>query len=84
MQGTMLWFNEVKDVGVITTDDGDRFPVHGTGFRNGDKPKGRCAGTVVSFRLAGTDGDARAVDVSLVAEIAPRRARLRHGRYRQG
>ena len=79
MRGTMLWFNEVKDLGVITTDDGERLPVAGSGFTNGARPQGRCAGTVVSFRMVnGHDGPA-AADVAIVPEVAPRRARRRHG-----
>jgi hypothetical protein len=81
MQGTMLWFNEVKDVGVVATDDGERLPVQGSGFA-GDKPQGRCAGAPVTFRIAGENGDRSAVDVTLTQEVAPRRARMRHARYR--
>jgi hypothetical protein len=82
MQGTMLWFNAVKDLGVITSEGGERLPVQGTGFLDGERPKGRCAGTGVTFGITGEDGERQAVDVSFVPEIAPRRARMRHARYR--
>ena len=82
MQGTMLWFNEMKDFGFISTEDGERLYVHGTGFASGARPKGRCAGSVVTFRIAEADDERKAEDVSFVTEVAPRRARLRHGRYR--
>lgn len=81
MEGTMLWFNEVKDVGVVTTADGERVPVHGSGFA-GPKPLGRCMGTPITFRIEGEDEARTAVDVSLTPEVVPRRARMRHGRYR--
>jgi cold shock CspA family protein len=81
MEGTMLWFNEVKDLGVITTADGERVPVHGSGFA-GPKPQGRCMGMPITYRIAGENGTRIAVDVTLAPEIAPRRARMRHARYR--
>jgi cold shock CspA family protein len=81
MLGTMLWFNDLKNLGVITTEDGERVPVHGTGFAEGERPKGRCAGAPVTFRI--TEQDERtAEDVSFVPEAAPRRARMRHARFR--
>jgi cold shock CspA family protein len=82
MHGTMLWFNSTKDVGVITTEEGERLSVHGIGFAGGERPNGRCAGAVVSFRVVDADEDRRAEEVSFVPEVAPRRARLRHGRFR--
>jgi cold shock CspA family protein len=82
MQGTMLWFNAVKDLGVIVTEEGERVPVAGREFRQDEKPTGRCAGTAVAFELDGDDGARRAVGVSLVPEVAPRRARMRHARMR--
>ena len=82
MQGTMLWFNDSKDVGVITTEDGERVPVEGGAFEQGQRPKGRCAGTPVAFRLDGDEHARHAVDVTMIAEVAPRRARMRHARFR--
>jgi cold shock CspA family protein len=79
MQGTMLWFNEVKDYGFISTHEGERLYVHGTGFADGVRPKGRCAGLVVTFRVTESDGARKAENVVLVQDVAPRRARLRHG-----
>jgi cold shock CspA family protein len=84
MRGTMLWFNEVKDLGVITTEEGDGVRVLGADFTNGERPKRRCAGTEVRFGVIGQGDARRATDVSFVPEIAPRRARLRHARFRSG
>jgi hypothetical protein len=79
MRGKMLWFNGDKNLGVIETDDGERLTVSGAGFTPGAVPTGRCGGTAVAFRVV--DGDERqAVDVSLVVDAVPRRARRRHGR----
>lgn len=82
MRGTMLWFNETKDFGFITTEEGERLYVHGTGFAAGARPQGRCAGTVVSFHVAEVGEERKAEEVSVVPEVAPRRARMRHGRFR--
>ena len=77
----MLWFNEVKDFGFISTDERERLYVHGSAFAGGIRPKGRCAGAVVDFRVTGAEGEAgrKAEEVVLVPDVAPRRARLRHG-----
>lgn len=82
MLGTMLWFNDVKDRGVITTEGGEKITVHGSGFAQGERPQGRCAGQAVSFRLSERDDEPAAADVSFVPEVAPRRARMRHARNR--
>ena len=79
MRGTMLWFNEADDFGFIETEDGERVLVHGSGFVDGGRPKGRCAGRVVTFRLTDDESGWKAEEVVLVADDAPRRARLRHG-----
>jgi cold shock CspA family protein len=84
MNGTMLWFNQEKDLGVITTEAGDRLPVGGPDFAGGERPLRRCAGAPVTFRVSDGDEGPKATDVSFVPEVAPRRARLRHGRYRTG
>jgi cold shock CspA family protein len=76
-EGEMVWFNSAKDVGLIETTDGERLRVPGTAFRNGSKPKGRCAGQAVTFLATGTGATASAEDVAFVSEDAPRRARIR-------
>ena len=78
MRGTMLWFNEVEDFGFISSEDGEHVPVHGSAFVGGSRPKGRCAGRAVTFGLNLDEGEPKAEEVALVAEAAPRRARLRH------
>jgi hypothetical protein len=80
--GTMLWFNDVKDLGEITAEDGERLPILGTGFAAGERPQGRCAGLPVTFEIAQQGEERRAEDVRFVPEIAPRRARMRHARMR--
>jgi cold shock CspA family protein len=77
MRGKMLWFNEVKDLGFILTDEGERLSVLGSGFATGEKPKGRCAHTVVTFEVGEEDGERQAQNVSFVQEESSRRARLR-------
>lgn len=78
MRGAMLWFNEAKDTGFICTDEGERLPVLGEGFAGGERPKGRCARTVVSFELTEIEGVRCAGNVVRVEEESPRRARRRH------
>jgi hypothetical protein len=76
MRGTMLWFNEAKDVGALRTDEGDRIDVSGAAFLAGEKPLGRCAGKAVEFeRLDG--GVSR---LAFVPALTPRRARRRRSR----
>jgi CspA family cold shock protein len=79
MRGQMLWFNPTKDFGFISTDEGERLYVHGTGFSGGGRPEGRCAGRVVSFRVEEEDSTRQATEVVFVPEVSPRRARMRHG-----
>lgn len=79
MRGTMLWFNEEKDYGFISTEEGERLYVHGTGFTDGIRPKGRCAGLEVSFRVTQNGEGRKAEESVLVEETAPRRARRHHG-----
>lgn len=79
MRGTMLWFNEEKDHGFISTEEGERLLVHGWGFAGGLNPKGRCAGLSVSFSLMEVDGVRQAQECVLVEETPGRRARLRRG-----
>ena len=75
-RGTMLWFNEAKDHGVIATDDG-RLPVAGSAFE-GEPPQGPCSGLVVEFDLEAGDDGPRPERVRLVPEpVAAHRARRR-------
>jgi hypothetical protein len=68
----MIWFNEEKDLGAVRTDDGVRLEVPGSAFPRGGKPVGRCGGRPVELDVAAGLVSA----ISLVEEIAPRRARL--------
>jgi len=77
MRGKMLWFNDVKDLGFILTDEGERLSVLGPGFAEGERPKGRCAHSVVSFEIDERDGERQAQMVTFVEESSSRRARLR-------
>jgi hypothetical protein len=72
----MLWFNDVKDVGALRTEDGIRIEVAGDAFAAGEKPRGRCAGLVIEFHelRGGVSG------IAFVPDVAPRRARMRHRR----
>lgn len=76
MRGTMLWFNEEKDLGVLLTDHGDRVDVSGTAFLPGEKPLGRCAGKPVEFECVETSVS----QVAFIPDLNPRRARLRRSR----
>jgi cold shock CspA family protein len=79
MRGTMLWFNEDKDHGFISTEQGERLYVHGTGFAGGIRPEGRCAGLEVTFEVVEEDGVRQAKECVLDDKLSPRRARLRRG-----
>ena len=80
MRGELRWFNEERQDGVIVGEDGSRVVVLGSGFAPGRAPAGRCAGTPVSFELAGEPDERRAVSV-VVLEVPPaRRARRRASR----
>jgi hypothetical protein len=75
MQGTMLFFNETKDVGAIKSDENDeRLEVRRSGFLPGHAPVGRCSGIPVVFTLT---EDRLAVDVAVVEEVEHQRARRR-------
>jgi hypothetical protein len=76
MHGTMLWFNAAKDCGALRTDDGERVDVPGSAFALGEKPVERCAGRAVAFDWHG----GVVSGVAFLAEVSPRRARLRHRR----
>ena len=71
-----MWFNAAKDLGALETDEGERLDVPGTAFSFGEKPQGRCAGRIVEFACA----DGAVSDLAFVAEVSPRRARMRHQR----
>jgi len=78
MRGTMLWFNEAKDFGLLLTEDGERLPVSGGSFADGHRPKGRCAQAVVTFDVGENDGAREASRVEMVPSQSSRRARRRH------
>jgi len=77
VNGTMLWFDEAKDFGFILTEDDERLYVDRDGFVDRAAPVGRCARLPVRLTVAERDGARIALDVSLVTEDAPRRARRR-------
>jgi cold shock CspA family protein len=79
MRGTMIYFNEEKDVGFIRTDDGERIQVLRSGFLPGQAPVGRCGGLPVEFRLSEEETPA-AVDVSVIEDAVVKRARRRSRR----
>ena len=72
----MLWFNTVKDLGALRTDDGERIEIPGAAFSPGEKPIARCAGKPVEFEEV--DGTVRRL--AFVPETSPRRARRRQRR----
>ena len=78
--GQMLWFNEAKGFGFITTEDGERIRVDSRGFAAGTAPEGRCGGRAVSFRVVGSGDEQTATDVAFVEDANPPRARLRSTR----
>ena len=75
----MLWFNEEKGHGFISTDEGERLYVDAEGFTD-THPVGPCAGLVVEFEIADGPGGRSAQSTRLVEEISPRRARRRGSR----
>jgi hypothetical protein len=75
VKGTMLWFDEAKDYGFLLTDDGERLRVDRDCFVGGGAPVGRCARRPVNLSVGERDGEPIAIDVSLVPEESPRRAR---------
>jgi cold shock CspA family protein len=81
VRGKMLWFNEEKDHGYISTGEGERLYIAGSGFANGKRLKGRCAGLEVEFEVAESEGERVATECVLVDDGAPRRAR-RHNQSR--
>jgi cold shock CspA family protein len=80
MQGTMIFFNEVKDTGFIRTEEGERLQVDRTGFIHGQAPVGRCSGLPVEFAVQESGGERVAFEVSVIEDLPARRARRRPGR----
>jgi hypothetical protein len=78
----MLWFDEAKDYGFVLTDGGERLRVDRDAFVDGAAPVGRCARRPVNLSVGERDGQRIAVDVSLVPEESPRRARRRSSSVR--
>jgi cold shock CspA family protein len=78
VRGKMLWFNEEKDYGYISTEEGERLFISGSGFAEGKRLEGRCAGIEVEFEVIGVDGSREAYECVVVEEAAPHRARRRH------
>lgn len=72
-RGTMLWFNEVKDLGALRTDEGIRIEVPGEAFSDGEKPRGRCAGLEIEFQVLMD----QISGIAFVHAAPQRRARLR-------
>jgi cold shock CspA family protein len=83
VMGSMLWFHETKGYGFIETEDGERLYVEREGF-DGAAPVGRCAGLPVRLGIDEQDGRRVAVNVAVVTEDAPRRARRRGSGMRGG
>ena len=77
MRGTLIWFNEERDEGYISTEEGERLFIAGPSFVEGHKPEGRCGGLVVEFDVIAHNGTREAADCVLVEEEAPPRARRR-------
>jgi len=73
----MLWFDEAKHYGFVLSDEGERLRVERDGFVDGAAPVGRCARRPVTLSVRERDGERIAVDVELVPEESPRRARRR-------
>lgn len=82
ISGEMVWFNNDKDFGFITTATGERLHVAGRAFRNGSKPEGRCGGLQVTFLVIDGHEQRSAEDVVFVDEAPSRRARSRRSGHR--
>jgi cold shock CspA family protein len=78
MEGTMMWFNPEKQHGFIRTDEGEQLRVDESGLGAGLVLGDRCRGTRVGFDRVGVAiEEARAVNVTALPVIDPRRARSR-------
>jgi cold shock CspA family protein len=71
----MLWFNETKNFGLISTEEKERLYVHRDGFLPGAAPVGRCAGVAVTFNVSAGESERKALDVVIAPEVASKRAR---------
>jgi len=80
MQGTMIWFNVDKGHGFINTEQGERLYVALDGFALGEVPQPRCKGQAVHFEREAEGDQPRAVNVTFVTSVDPRRARIRSAR----
>jgi hypothetical protein len=78
MHGKMLWFNEVRDDGLILTEEDERLPALGSGFAQGVRPGRRCAQSPVVFEVRESAGERRAENIAFVEAASPRRARRRN------
>ncbi len=76
LRGKMLWFNEAKNQGIISTEDAERLPVDGSAFVD-EPPQGSCSGLVVEYDLETTDDGPRAARVRVILDPIARRARRR-------
>src|SRR4029450_984888 len=76
VRGTMLWFNEDKDLGALRTDDGERLEVPGAAFDGDEKTIGRGAGRTIEFESV----EGAVPRLAFLPEPSPRRARMRHRR----
>lgn len=77
MQGTLIWFTPAKHHGFIRTEDGERLLVEEDGFAPGHLVGDRCRGTAVSFERIDDGSRTRAIDVNVIQNEVPRRARSR-------
>lgn len=77
-RGTMIWFNEEKDHGFISTEAGERLHVRGDAFIDGLSPKGRCGGVLVEFQVSAYGESREAEQCVIVEEESPARARRRY------
>jgi cold shock CspA family protein len=82
MRGTMLWFNEAKESGVITAETGEQLAVQREDFAGRLPPRGRCGGTPVEFEVAEDSDGRKAEQVVLITQVIPRRARRRSAGHR--
>ena len=73
----MIWFNEERDEGYISTEEGERLFIAGPAFTNGGRPEGRCGGRLVEFDVVDLGGGREAAGCALVEEENTRRARRR-------
>lgn len=79
MRGTMIWFNEEKEHGFISTAEGERLYVHRSGFEDAP-PVGPCNGLLVEFRVVEDVEGRRAEGTRMVPDVVARRARRRGSR----